>query len=232
MYISVNNAIFNITLVFQYIGNYSDADRLGTIALYETKRELMKIPLDIIGSSVNTYVYTGTTNGSRCALIILQFSVLVVWPIELQGKASFKTNLLNSIIEPKRYILSSKITLNRITENYNCSMCKLDNTSLTSCNSTSKIVPMIDQALLTRKHNFTCPYFVLGQNEYDILKRRKIISSVARVAWISNKYRVCVSDVKFETRGSLTTNDTTGKYRLFGWSVTSAMSILLVLVLI
>ena len=232
MYISVTNAIFNITLVFQYIGNYSDATKVGKRALYETEKELWKIPLDIIGRSVNTYVYTGTTNGSRCAHIILRFSVLVAWSIELQGKASLKTDSLNSLIEPKRYMLSPNISLDRITGIINCSGCKLDNTSLTSCNSTSKIVPMIDQVLLTRKHSFTCPYFVLGQNEYDILKRRKIISSVAHVVWHSNKYRVCVSDVRFEAKGSLTTNDTTGKYRLFGWSLTSVMSILLVLVLI
>ena len=46
-----------------------------------------------------------------------------------------------------------------------------------------------------------------------------------------NSNRVCVGDVRFEAKGSLTTNDKTRKYRLFGWSVSSAMCIMLILIL-
>ena len=86
MYISVTNAIYNITLVFQYIGNYNDADRLGTMALSETEKELWKIPLDMIGSFVNTYVYTGTTNGSRSRGLSSK--------PEIYGYMQFKTHLV------------------------------------------------------------------------------------------------------------------------------------------
>ena len=195
MYIAVANIAFNISLLYRYIGDYDDTRDLEWIVLDAIEDELWHLHLRV--SNERVYVDTGHTKQSPCAYINVNFSVIFKYAFEYESQSFTEQTIefLHNLTNTKFYTLDENSTLERISQDYDCSICKSENSS-SFCTFVPK-VSTVDEALVKRKSHYTCPYIFLREDEHDNLTRQNIISSSAKLIRRSDGYIVCIKDIKF-----------------------------------
>ena len=206
MYVSVANVAFNISLYFLFMGNYESTEDVGWMAVDEIRNELYH-PL-LHNTDEDWTVETGlTTEDSKCAYINFNFSAILRYPIE-QADDAVTEHLVQSLYnltDPKQYIVGQNSSLERLGKNHNCSRCSLDNSS-TLCNFLPKAIINSDETFLKGKHDLTCPYIVLKEDEVDTFKRKSIITSTANITRRVKNYIVCINDLHFQALEQMETS--------------------------
>ena len=206
MYDSVANVAFNISLYFLYIGNYESTEDLGWMAENEIRTEINYGLLHI--QDGDWIVKTGVTaKDSSCAYINYNFLAILRYPIEQEDDSvtEYLVESLYNLTNPKRYIGYQNNSLERIGRYYNCSKCSLNNSS-PLCKFLPKVTINSDETFLKRKHDFTCPYVVLSQDEVDELKRKSIISSTANIIRRLQSNIFCINELHFQALEKIETS--------------------------
>ena len=173
MYISATNIVFNIMLVYLYVGDYTDTHQVSSTVVTDIAEELQEMGLDI--KSEETTVNTGYTKQYRCAYVTTNISVILKSTLQYrEGEYTMTGNTISrmrNLPNTKRVIKCHNYTLTKVHMNHTCSECILTTPFL--FNNISLTVRTSNPKLLTRKQIFSSPYIVLHQKEYDDLKTEK-----------------------------------------------------------